>query len=75
VRAELVRHRAALAACLSKDLPAVRISVAIDAAKVVRVKTTAKTEVPASVQQCLVAAVQKIRFSVAGVTVSYDVAR
>ena len=71
----VIRNRAAIEACLRKDLPEVSLRITIDERGTATTLVEAKTEVPDEVKRCVIAAVDKLPFAPAATTVTVDIAR
>ena len=71
----VIRNRAAIEACLRKDLPEVSLRITINERGTATTLVEAKTEVPDEVKRCVIAAVDKLPFAPAATTVTVDIAR
>ncbi len=71
----VLRHERTIKACLTKDMPAVSLRIAVNAAGKATVAVDGKTEVPAKVKRCVTNAVQKLKFPPQAATVTIEIMR
>jgi hypothetical protein len=75
VRELVMKQQTAIKACLAKDFPAATLTIQVGADGKAKVLVKGKTDVPETVNKCIVAAVEKITFPAAATTVTLEVSR
>ena len=71
----VLRHRSAIQACLTKDMPTVALRVTVDATGKATVDVKSQTDVPDAVKSCVTAALDKAKFAAAEATVRIVIAK